>query len=556
MTPSGAFLPRILVKIRRLMRLISNAVFAWSRPHLSYIIGQRLPLVWALSIVAGISTAIAAIAFREMIGAVQWLWLGTRSEVVLDPLYQLDWYTIVVVPTLGGLLVGLFLQYFHPDKRAGNVVDVIEARALHGRRLTFRKGLASALASSFSLGIGASAGREGPVVHLGAMLSDTISRYTKLPPVARRKLLACGVAGAISASFNAPIAGVLFAHEVILGHYALSAFMPIVLASTSGAVIGRLWFGDIAAFTIPDYAISSYWEFPAFALLGLACAAVAILFQFALIWTDMIARIPPVPFAMRPMIGGFCVGLMALIFPHVLGVGYEATDMALQNQMPFYLMFSLIIAKTLATAISQASRLGGGIFSPALFIGAMTGGSFGVLASAVFPHYASSEGLYAILGMGAVAAAVLGAPVSTVMIVFELTGGYTLSVALLLCVSIATGLTAAVHGKSFFDWQLKTRGIILDEGPHKYLLKSVSVQSFMASIPEDQKPEPLAEGQPFLTQSDTLETALKLFEESNSSRIAVVSNVLDKKVIGHADQIKALSNFNRILVESSVEEHK
>ena len=247
-----------------------------------------------------------------------------------------------------------------PGRRPLGVPDVIEARALGGRRLSLRDGLWSALITIISLGSGASAGREGPVVHLGATLSEKLCQVLKLAGTPERTLIACGVASAISASFNAPIAGVLFAHEVILGHYAMSAFVPIVMASAVGGIVSRLWFGEVAAFVIPDYAITSYWEIPAFALLGVTCAAVAVIFQFALIGTDYLARNVAMPLWARPAIGGLAVGAIAIFMPDVLGVGYETTDKALKATLPIGMMLALIVAKTAATAISLASRFGGG----------------------------------------------------------------------------------------------------------------------------------------------------------------------------------------------------
>ena len=213
-------------------------------------------------------------------------------------------------------------------------------------------------------------GREGPIVHFGAAISSYVSNLFKMPLWCDRTLLACGVASGISASFNAPLAGVLFAHEVILGHYSMRAFVPIVISSVAGTIFSRQWFGNIAAFDIPHYEIISMWEFPAFALLGLVCALVAIAFQFALMSSEFVARNVDLPIWARPIIGGAIIGAVGVFFPEILGVGYEATDMALKQQLPILLMFTLIIAKTFATSVTIASRFGGGVFAPATLFGA------------------------------------------------------------------------------------------------------------------------------------------------------------------------------------------
>jgi CIC family chloride channel protein len=371
-------------------------------------------------------------------------------------------------------------------------------------------------------------------------------------------LLAAGVAAAVSASFNAPIAGVLFAHEVILAHFAISAFVPIVIASVSATMIARLHLGNFPAFIIPDYQITSYLEFPAFALLGVTCAVVAILFEFALLGAGRAALRVPVPLWLRPALAGLMVGLIAIFFPQVLGVGYDATDMALKQQFPLALLLALIVAKTAATAITLAGRFGGGVFSPALYLGAMTGCAFGILATAVFPETGSSDGLYAILGMGGVAAAVLGAPISTTLIIFELTGGYDMTLALLLTVSIANGLTQAVTGASFFHWQLSNRGLSLQEGPHQEIMRKLIVRDFMQDLSDEEIGKALqrAEDEPWLQINDTVEQALRAFDRSGHRRIAIVGASDTEQIIGWAVRVDALQAFNHALIASHVEEHR
>lgn len=530
----------------------------WIEPNWRSYLATQQPQLWLLAILIGLLVSCAAIIFRLGIGAVQWTWLGTISESIATAADNQPYWLILLAPTLGGLFVGLFLEYVHPIKRAEGVADVIEARAHGGSGLRFWQGLDSAAVTIVSLGAGASAGREGPMVHLGASLAKIVCELFSLPSTARKTLLACGVASAVSASFNAPIAGVLFAHEVILGHYAMTAFVPIVLASAMGTLLSRLYFGDIAAFDIPAYQITSYWELPAFALLGITCAIVAVLFQFSLMGTDWVARHVKMPLFLRPVIGGFVIGCIALVFPEILGVGYEATDMALHQKLPLAMLFALIIAKTAATAITLASRFGGGIFSPSLYVGAMTGGVFGIIAAQVFPEMASSQGLYSILGMGAVAAAVLGAPVSTTMIVFELTGGYALSIALLITVSIATGLTLALHGRSYFHWQLEMRGVFLQEGDHKFLVTHIKVAQFYHPLTEDALEEDhlLPEGSDTLRLMDNLETALKAFDACGGEPIPVADPDDPTKILGWAKQVDALRYFNDLLIDTHAQEHR
>lgn len=554
-TPAASNAP-----VRALNRFVKSlpglvTVWHWVRPNMTYFLTTRQPLLWLLALLIGASVGGAAIAFRELIAAFQLIWLQDMSELVATAARRQPFWVILLAPVVGGAIVGLLLEKVMPGKRALGVADVIEARAMPARRIGFRSGVCSALIAAVSLGFGASAGREGPLVHLGATISNLFAEKMRLGERASRILLACGVGAAVSASFNVPIAGVLFAHEVILGHYAASAFVPIVISTVSGTILTRLYFGEHAAFIIPDYQIISYWEFPAFAILGVVAAMVAVGFQVSLIGADWIARNINLKLWMRPVLGGLLVGAIATSFPEILGVGYEAINEALYGHLSIALLISLTVMKTLATAITLASRFGGGVFSPALYLGAMTGGAYGLIAASVFPQLASSGGVYAILGMGAVAASVIGAPISTVLIVFELTGGYTLTIALLITVAIAYGITLALHGRSYFHWQLEMRGLFVQDGPHKYLVKNARVSEIMRPLESPQPFDP-GSGDAYLRPSDTLETALRAFDAGGQERIAVVKQNDATIMIGHAVQIDALRQFNSALIKASEEEHR
>lgn len=540
----------------RRARLLATAR-RWTIPNLKHFRESRQPTVWLLAPLIGLATGVAAILFRLAIGVFQWPWLGTMSENVAMAARAQPWWVIMLAPAIGGLLVGLLLRYVLTARRTDAVPDVMEARVNAGRGMKFGQGLLSALTSALSLGAGASAGREGPIVHLGAALAACGSTHFNLPNASRRTLLASGAAGAVAASFNAPIAGVLFAQEVILGHFSITTFVPLVLSSVVATIISQAWFGDVAAFVVPSYRIVSYLEVPAFVLLGIVAAAVAVIFQLTILSVDWLARQVKMPLVSRPMAGGLLIGIMAIWFPEVLGVGYDTTDAALKGQLAIHVMIILIAVKTIATAIALSSRFGGGVFSPALYLGAMTGGAFGLIAGGIFPEVGSSEGLYAILGMGAVAAAVLGAPISTTVMVFELTGGFELSLALLLTVAIANGINQAILGRSFFQAQLESRGIVLHEGPHRTVMKDIRVADFMWPL-KDGDPTVLPEGERerALQSNETLETALRAFDTMGAERLPVVEPGDRSRIVGFATQARALRVFNRGLIAASVEEHR
>ena len=540
-----------------IIRRLPSILVGWVNPNLQAFLSSREPQLWLISVLIGLCVSLAAIGFRELILYTQFMWLGVKTETMASSARQIHWLWILLAPAVGGLLIGWLLNNFMPSLRTYGVADVIEAKAYGGRTIDQKSGFGSAVISALSLGFGASSGREGPMVHLGATLAAFVTEKFSLPDWGRRTLLACGVASAVSASFNAPIAGVLFAHEVVLGHYAKRAFIPIVISSVMGTIATRLWFGDAAAFKIPAYQITSYLEFPAFALLGVVCGTVAICFQFGLIATDYVARSITIPLWLRPAVGGLMIGCIGVFLPEILGVGYEATDMALKNQFTLSMLFMLIIAKSAATSITLASRFGGGVFSPSLYIGAMTGGAFGLIASSVFPELSSSQGLYAILGMGAVAGAVIGAPISTAVMVFELTGGYALSLALLLTVCIAIGVNQAVHGRSFFQWQLEMRGLRVQDGPHRFMVRNTQVADFMVPLEPDENDVLDPENEDTNLRADTsLETAMRLFDDQGATRLPVISARDDTRIVGWATQLAALRTYNNALVDMSVEEHR
>jgi len=542
------------VRTRAGLKLFFRVVYNWVKPNLDSFFGLQKPKLWALAVLAGIAGSVVAITFRESIGLVQWLWAGTRSEVYLEQLAQLPWWIVVAAPTIGGLIAGFIILAWGPRERPGGVADVIEERAQSSEKMTFKNASISTLISLITLGSGGSAGREGPVVYFAAAVAKSLFGFFELPPSARRAMLACGVAAAISASFNAPIAAVLFAHEVILGHFAMTAFVPLVIAAVIAALIAGFWFGDATIFLLPEFELTSMLEMPAFALLGITCALVAILFQSSMIGAEWMNRRVNLPTVLRPMLGGFLVGLIALAFPQILGVGYEATSAALSNRIELWLLLALIIAKTLATAITISSRMGGGVFSPSLYLGAMTGGAFGLIAAQFFPDLASSPAIYATIGMAAVAAAVLGAPVSTAVMIFEMTGSFSISISVLLAVSISTGVSQAAMGRSYFFWQLYTRGIMLEEGPHTHLAKQIYVRDLVTPFGDDETVPDFDPNMLWLKDTDTLAAALASFSNSGRTRLLATKGK-ENAPIGWVYHVDALANFNKALLDQSREEH-
>ncbi len=407
-----------------------------------------------------------SIGFREAIGLVQLVAYGFKAENAWRLFASQPWYVLLAAPSLGGLVVGLYIRTFLPGGRPVGVAQVMEASALHGGRMEFKTGLHGAIVNFMSLGVGASAGREGPVVHLGATVGAWVAAQLRLKAGGARILLGCGVASAVAAAFNAPLAGVFFALEVVIGHYAITALAPIVAASVVATAVTRAVYGAYPAFKLSPYELGSNWEFPAFAILGAVTAIAAILFMRSVPLVERVHERLKIPVWLRPALGGLAIGCIALAFPQVLSVGYGATTSALQMEFTFVFLIGLAFAKTAATAITLGSGFGGGIFSPSLFLGAVIGGAFGVVAGSALPEAITFDGdifagerAYALVGMGAFAAATLGAPISTILIVFEITTDYTMTTAVMVAVVASVATTSSFNGASFFRGQLARRGI-------------------------------------------------------------------------------------------------
>lgn len=431
-----------------------------------------------LALVAGVVCGHGAVFFYLAIDWLLNLGFGAGEEELSSRVVSLTWWHLLLVPTLAGIIVGQLRRLISREHILG-VPDVIEAAALKDSRIPLKDGLLSALATIISLGGGSSTGREGPMVHLGATLTGAMSRFLSFSPHTARIFLGCGVAAAVAASFNAPIAGVFFALEVIIGHYALHTFTPIVISAIAGTLVSRAWLGDYPAFAVAEYPTTAAIELPAFLLLGVFSALIAVVFVRSLFLTSKLCQdyIPQrLPKSLYPAIGGFLVGSMALVLPEILSVGYEATSQAVNGGYGFLILATLVVAKIVATSLSIGLRFAGGVFSPSLFIGAMAGGAFGITAASVFPELASHQGLYAIAGMGAVSSAVLGAPISTILIVFEMTGDYSVTIAVMVASSVASLVYGILVPKgSFFHQQLAARGLHLENGRASYLLNSVTV---------------------------------------------------------------------------------
>ena len=531
-------------------------------------IGRRLAAqfhtlqVWLFAVLIGAAVGYGVIGFRYAIDAVSVIAFGETEETLATAAASLSFWRAWMAPVIGGFAVAgiLFLAdrfNWLKNGRGQGVSDVIEARAVTGGRISLRAGLAAAAVSTVSLGSGASAGREGPAVHLGATIASFLDRYFDFSVNERRTLLGCGAAAAVATSFNAPIAGVLFALEVILGNYALSVFGPISLASVTAAIIGRLHYGDFPAFIAPSYGAAGAIEVPLSALLGLLCGITAIIFLFLTRFlTERVREIATrrkISFIILPPIGGVLIGLMGAFHPEIFGVGYEAITKALQGSYTLQGILVILLLKFLATAVTVSFRFGGGVFSPGLFLGVFAGAAYGLVINDLVPSANVDPGYYAMVGMGAVAGAIMGAPISTTLIAFELTGDYGMTISLLVAVSIATLMTQSVFRRSFFHWQLSRRGYDLSDGPQGVLLQTIRVRDVMERMPPQ---NPLDKDAPRLIDTNSLGKALATLEDNEEAGLPVVTNKSPDDPIGYLTRVRALGAYNRALIDSHVEHHR
>lgn len=514
---------------------------------------------WLVALLIGIAAGLATDLFRLGIIQLETLIYGVDDMELATAAKYIPWYWLLCVPIVGGLIVGFILQRFTHDGRARSVSQVIQGAALEGGRVEGKAGLASAVASMITLSMGGSAGREGPVVHLGAVISSKVSRWINADAITGRNLMGCAAAAAVSASFNAPIAGTLFALEVVLRHYAVQAFAPIVIASVAGSVVSRLIFGNLFEFTLPQMSLQFYSELPAFVLLGLVCGLVAVVMMKAVFLAedigDAVQDRLKIPAWLRPAIAGAGLGMIAIAFPHIIGVGYETTWNALNGNIGFWTAVVFVAAKVLAVAMTFAGRMGGGIFSPSLMVGALTGVAFGWVATGIFPSFESYATLYALAGMAAVAAAVLGAPISTALLVFEMTGDWQAGLGVLVAVSMSSAIASRLVHRSFFLTQLERLGVHMAAGPQAYLLATFSIKGLMRDMDDekDSAEAMMAQGV-MLDVNATLETAMPLFSKSDAGFIPVVATG-DITLLGVLYEVDALRAFNQALVETAREEH-
>jgi len=491
-----------------MIRLMDRPVRVLQQMYQSFRLNEQIYMV-LLGLVVGLLGGLGAVGFRLFIRlGSQLAW--HKGEYTLAYIGQLPFWWKILAPAAGGLVVGVITYYFASEAKGHGVPEVMESVMLRGGRIRPRVVLAKLSASAACIASGGSVGREGPIIQIGSAIGSTLGQWLGIGQRRLRTLVGCGAAAGIAGTFNAPVAGALFAVEIILGDFGVSQFSPIVISSVAATVVSRHFLGDHPALTVPAYHLVQPYELFAYAVLGLLAGLVALAFIRSLYgFEDLFDRMRLYG-PLKPVIGGLMIGLIALWLPQVYGVGYEAIGYALNGQVLWKLMLALVVVKILAVSITLGSGGSGGIFAPSLFIGAMLGGAVGTFVHSMWPNSTADPGAYALVGMGAVVAAGTHAPITAILIIFEMTADYKIMLPLMISCIIATLLTMRLERGSIYTMKLLRRGVRLSTDVDSSVLRSIAASELPRKAPV------------FVGRSDPLQRLMELSEEADVSDFVVV----------------------------------
>lgn len=467
-----------------------------------------------LALAIGAITGLGAVAFRWLVTAFTQIFTGYDDYAGLGRLANAHWpqlgfWFLLLAPVIAGSLYGPLVHRFAPEARGHGVPEVMYAVSHRGGRIAPQVSLVKALASALCIGGGGSVGREGPIVQIGSAAGSTLAQLLRLDAPRVRLLVACGAAAGISATFNAPLAGPFFALELILRDFAAQSFGAVVLSSVTAGVVGRAILGDDPFLSLPAFAVSSPTEYLLYATLGVAVGVIGVAFSKILyLVEDLCDWVWRGPEWARPAAGGVMLGGLLVAVPEVYGVGYPVLENAVKGRYLVGMLLMLMVVKMLATSLTIGIGGSGGVFAPTLFVGAMAGTAFGTIAHQVFPGTIDSAGAYGLIGMGAALGGATGAPITAVIILFELTGQYSIILPLMTAVAMAAGAGNLLSKNTIYTAKLWRRGVDLDTAPAERI-------SFTAS--DVTAPAPNA-----LSERTSLDTAAAVLAETAFGMLPVV----------------------------------
>ena len=516
-----------------------------------------------MSLLVGAGAGVGAIIFRWLILTFTRLFTGydDYSDVGHAPNPHVPWlgpYFVVLAPVVAGLLYGPLVHFFAREAKGHGVPEVMYAVARRGGRIAPRVAVVKALASALCMGGGGSVGREGPIVQIGSALGSTMGQITRLPEERLRVLVACGAAGGIAATFNAPLAGVFFSMELILVDFAARSFGMVVLSSVTASVIGRAAFGDDPFLTLPEFHVTHLHEFLLFGVLGVMSGAVGVLFTRTLYAVeDVCDRLWRWPEWARPAVGGILLGLVLLVLPEMYGVGYPVLGAGVRGEYAVGFLLVLLVGKVFATSLTMGIGGSGGVFAPSLFIGGMLGAAFGETLHAIDPSLLGPVGAYALIGMGAVFAGAARAPITAVVIMFELTSDYGIILPLMTAIVLATGLSHHISRDTIYTLKLRRRGIDLSQPNANDPMAAMLVGDVMAPVPRAMSEETsLIDAAGHLARSG--QGVLPVVAEDGSYRGTVTARAVAEALTEPQNDVRPVGSLTEVpdavLATSSLEE--
>ena len=454
----------------------------------------------------GVIGGFGAIVFRWLVQFFQAFAIG-HGENVVELLADVSWWRRLLLPAVGALIVGPLVHFGAREAKGHGVPEVIGAVVFKDGVIRPVVAAVKILASAVTIAFGGSVGREGPIIQIGAAMASSIGQWLRFSPQRLRTLIGCGAAAGIAATFNAPIAGAIFALEIILRDFAIVTFSPIIVASVAATAISRHYLGDVPAFPVPSFTMGGWVQLPAYAVMGLVVGLGSVAYVRSLYWCEeSFDRLRFTPW-LKPLLGAIPLGALIVFFPQVYGIGYDSMVGALNGEMLWPLMLGLVAVKLVAVNLTLGSGFSGGIFAPALFLGGMLGGACGgMLDSLVLPV---DIGGFALVGMAAMVAASTRGPITSILILFEMTGEYTIILPLMLACIVAALISQRLMTDSIFTLKFARSGHSLNYGRESAILKSYYVQDAMESNP------------PTIPVTYTLDKILKLFLSNSETHYYV-----------------------------------
>jgi CIC family chloride channel protein len=596
-------------RFRRIARGVPHRVQLTLRLIYRQILASRVRdselAILVLAVLIGAVVSAVTCLTGEALVLIRVLLFGSTEAVHLSSGEGIDPLRLVAVPIVGSLIYGL-VAYGERRLRGRDTIDPIEANALYGGKMSLRDSIALALMTLFSAGIGASVGMEAAYTQAGSGLASRAGQYLRFRRQDLRVLVGCGAAAAISAAFNAPLAGSFYAFELVIGAYSLTALAPVGMAAVTAAVVGRTFFDLSPLIVIPTQMPPGNVDFLYFAATGIAAALIGVVAMRTVTGVESILQQWKLPRGLRPFIGGIVLGGLAFAFPPVLGSGHGGIEVTITQATPLMLVIGLLAAKLAASAVSVGSGLRGGLFSSSLYIGALLGALIGQIAQFFDPILSTESITFTLVGMGAVGAAIVGAPVTMILLVLELTASYSITIGVIVAVLLASFGVRQWFGYSFSTWRFHQRGLKL-KGAHDvgwiqdltaetlmqrdmvFVKSSDSLEAVKAQHPAGETGQlfvlddeggyrgvidvatlhlsaPPTGGtanrvgdflpmkQPVLARKTPIRAMLQLFEESELEILAVVDSTVTRYVLGYCTESYVLRRYNQELERRRSEE--